>query len=126
RAAGARDSFLADVVGVDEEANTATFWHCGLAPVGLAANPREARQDTHCNRGIGVAGNFQLRPGRVTIARVGWLRGPDYRLFLTGGEALSRPNRFKGNSVDVRLDGDAVTPGPPRGRPGCGDPPAPA
>ena len=109
RALGARDTFLADVVRVDEEANTATFWHCGLAPVGLAADPRDARQDTHCNRGIGIAGNFALRPGRVTVARLGWLRGADYRLFLTGGEALSGPNRFKGNSVDVRLDGDAVT-----------------
>ena len=109
RALGARDTFLADVVRVDEEVNTATFWHCGLAPVGLADNPREARQDTHCNRGIGVAGNFPLRPGRITVARVGWLRGAKYRLFLAGGEALSGPNRFKGNSVDVRFDGDAVT-----------------
>ena len=109
RALGSRDTFLADLVRVDEDANTATFWHCGLAPMRLAANPREARQDKHCNRGIGVAGNFPLRPGRVTIARLGWLRGSEYRLFLTGGEALSGPNRFKGNSVDVGLDGDAVT-----------------
>ncbi len=108
RALGARDSYLADIVRVDEAANTATFWHCGLAPAGLAADPAHAHQDTHCNRGIGVAGNFALRPGRVTIARVGWLRGTTYRLFLTGGEALPGPNRFKGNSVDVRLDGDAA------------------
>src|SRR5262252_6302786 len=109
RALGARDTFLADLVRVDQEASTATFWHCGLAPVSLAADPGGARQDTHCNRGIGVAGNFALRPGRVTVARVGWLRGAQYRLFLTGGEALSGPNRFKGNSIDVRLDRDAVT-----------------
>ena len=30
-------------------------------------------------------------------------------IILSAGEALSGPNRFKGNSVDVRLDGDAVT-----------------
>lgn len=108
QALGARDTYLADVVRVDGAAGTATFWHCGLAPAGLAADPADATQDTHCNRGIGVVGNFPLRPGRVTIARIGWLRDGTYRLFLAGGQALPGPNRFKGNSVDVRLDRDAA------------------
>lgn len=99
-------NYLADVVAVDERRNSATFWHCGLAPVELAADPEHARQDLHCNRGIGVAGNFALKPGRVTIARLSW-SGSRRRLFLAGGEALPGANRFKGNSVDVRIDGDA-------------------
>lgn len=99
-------NYLADVVDVDIQKNTATFWHCGLAPVELAADPDNARQDLHCNRGIGVAGNFALKPGRVTIARIS--RSADHRrLLLAGGEALPGPNRFKGNSVDVLVDGDA-------------------
>lgn len=109
RALGAHDTYLADVVRIDEPSNSATFWHCGLAPSSLAAVPAEARQDTHCNRGIGVAGNFPLRPGRVTIARLGWSGGRTYRLFLAGGEAVVGPNRFKGNSLDVRMDRDATT-----------------
>ena len=99
-------TYLADVVALDDRANTATFWHCGLAPVELAADPGSARQDLHCNRGIGVAGNFPLRPGRVTVARVSW-SGDRHRLLLMGGDALVRPNRYKGNSLEVRLDGDA-------------------
>jgi L-fucose isomerase-like protein len=106
RALGAADVYLADLVRVDEPANMVTFWHCGLAPVDLAAERREAKHDLHCNRGIGVAGNFALRPGRVTVARVSW-SGDRYRLVLAGGEGVPAPNRFKGNSLDVRLDGDA-------------------
>lgn len=101
-------TYLADVVRVDETAGTATFWHCGLAPVELAADPESATQDLHCNRGIGVAGNFPLRPGPVTIARIGRSRD-GYRLLLGAGEALAGPNRFMGNSLDVRIDGDAST-----------------
>ena len=100
-------TYLADVVRVDEAANTVTFWHCGLAPVELAADPEHPRQDLHCNRGIGVAGNFALRAGRLTIARISHSR-EGYRLLLSGGEALAGANRFKGNSVDVRLDTDAA------------------
>jgi L-fucose isomerase-like protein len=103
---GARHNYLADVVRIDREANAATFWHCGLAPRTLAPEGQEATQDLHCNRGIGVAGNFPLRPGPVTILRLGLSAGR-HRLFLTRGEALPGPNRFKGNSVDVRLCGDA-------------------
>jgi L-fucose isomerase-like protein len=105
RALGAADVYLADLVRV-AEGDVVTFWHCGLAPLSLAANPGQARQDTHCNRGIGVAGNFALRGGRVTVARISRSRGR-HRLFLTGGEGMGGPNRFKGNSLDVRLDGDA-------------------
>jgi L-fucose isomerase-like protein len=102
-----RDVYLADVVRVAESQNLVTFWHCGLAPLSLAADPARACQDVHCNRGIGVAGNFALRPGRLTIARLSW-SGGRHRLFLAGGEGVPGPNRYKGNSLDVRLDGDAM------------------
>lgn len=100
-------TYLADVVHLEEARNTATFWHCGLAPAELALEPENARQGLHCNRGIGVAGDFPLRPGRVTIARLSW-SGSSHRLLLAGGEALPGGNRFQGNSLEVRLDGDAT------------------
>jgi L-fucose isomerase-like protein len=106
KALGAEDTYLADVVAIDQARNAVTYWHCGLAPGRLAADPTNAHQDVHCNRGIGVVGNFPLRPGRVTVARIGW--SSSYRLYLTGGEAVPGPNRFKGNSLDVVLDGEAT------------------
>jgi L-fucose isomerase-like protein len=106
KALGAADTYLADVVAVEGARGAVTYWHCGLAPSRLAADPTNACQDVHCNRGIGVVGNFPLRPGRVTVARIGW--SSSYRLYLAGGEALPGPNRFKGNSLEVALDGDAL------------------
>lgn len=106
KALGAGDTYLADVVAVDEDRGSITCWHCGLAPGRLAAEPANAWQDVHCNRGIGVVGNFALRPGRVTLARLGW--SSSHRVYVTAGEAVPGPNRFKGNSLDVVLDTDAL------------------
>lgn len=104
RAVGAAETFIGDTVRLDEAANTVTFWHCGSASPGLAEGSAEVAP--HCNRRVGVAGNFALKPGRVTLARIGRSRsGP--RFLLAGGDALARRNRFQGNSVEVQLDSSA-------------------
>jgi L-fucose isomerase-like protein len=56
----------------------------------------------HCNRRIGVAGNFAIRPGPATLARLGV--GPrGYRLLYVNGEVLDEPmNRFAGNTAVFR------------------------
>ncbi len=107
-AAGSGPSYLVDTVDVDPDAGIVRLWHCGSAATGLAADPDDATQDVHCNRRIGVVGNFALRPGPVMIAR--FTDDPDrpgrLRLLLAGGTALDAPNRFQGNTADVALDGD--------------------
>ena len=63
----------------------------------------------HCNRKLGVAGNFPLRTGPVIAARLtedndtGGLR-----LLIASGTSIPAPNRFQGNSADVVLDADAT------------------
>lgn len=101
-------TYLVDTVDVDEFDNVIRFWHCGAAATSLAADPHDATQDTHCNRGIGVVGNFALRPGPVVLARLTEDEAGGLRLLLAGGTALDRPNRFKGNTADVHLDSDAL------------------
>jgi L-arabinose isomerase len=63
----------------------------------------------HCNRRIGVAGNFALRTGPVILARL--TEQPDrpdrLRLLLASGTSIPEPNRFQGNTAAVRLDTDA-------------------
>jgi L-fucose isomerase-like protein len=105
-ALGAEASYLMDLVELDSAANVVRFWHCGSAPPSLAADPADVEQGRHCNRHLGVAGNFALRPGRVTITRLS-RSGENYRLLLTGGEALPAPNRYQGNTAEVRLDAPA-------------------
>ncbi|MFU8853663.1 hypothetical protein ACNAW0_22145 [Micromonospora sp. SL1-18] len=103
---GAGMSYLVDTVDLDEENDIVRFWHCGSAATALAADPSDAGQYVHCNRRLGVAGNFPLRTGPVIVARL--TEDPDQpsglRLLLTAGESLPEPNRFQGNTAAVRLD----------------------
>lgn len=108
-ALGAGPSFLVDTVDLDEADNVVRFWHCGAAATQLARDPGAATQSVHANRQIGVAGDFALRPGRVCAARLteDLDRPGALRLLVASGTALEAPNRFQGNTADVRLDGDA-------------------
>lgn len=112
-ALGAGTTYLVDTVDVEEQAGIVRLWHCGSAATSLAADPTDATQFVHCNRKIGVAGNFPLKPGQVTMARltedVGSAggSGAGLRLLIARGESLPAPNRFQGNTATVRLDNPA-------------------
>lgn len=109
-ALGSGTTYLVDTVDLDAEQNLVRLWHCGAAATSLAADPGEATQFTHCNRKVGVAGNFPLRTGRVVMARL--TEDPErpgsLRMLLAAGESLPEPNRFQGNTASVRLDADAA------------------
>ncbi|MEO6997059.1 MAG: hypothetical protein ABI112_03160 [Terracoccus sp.] len=109
-ALGSGTTYLVDTVDLDAEQNLVRLWHCGAAATSLAADPGEATQFTHCNRKLGVAGNFPLRTGRVIMARLTEdpARPGALRMLLAAGESLPEPNRFQGNTASVRLDGDAA------------------
>ena len=110
-ALGSGTTYLVDTVDLDAGSNLVRVWHCGAAATSLAADPGDATQFVHCNRKIGVAGNFALRTGRVVLARL--TEDPDphsatgLRLLIASGESISEPNRFQGNTAAVRLDGSA-------------------
>lgn len=107
-ALGAGPTYLVDTVDLDAGDNLIRVWHCGAAATGLAADPGHATQSVHCNRKIGVAGNFPLRTGPVIMARLA--EQPDtggLRLLIASGESVAEPNRFQGNTAAVRMDADA-------------------
>lgn len=97
------DAFVADLVDVarDDEGETAVLWHCGAAPLSMAAERPAA--GVHPNRGIPLTGDFGLRPGRVTIARFSRSRGTT-RLVVGLATVLDGPAPFRGTSGVVRID----------------------
>lgn len=111
-ALGSGTTYLVDTVDLDAEANLVRLWHCGAAATSLAADPAAALQSVHCNRKIGVAGDFPLRTGRVIMARLTEDDDPasasGLRLVLAAGDSIAEPNRFQGNTAAVRLDVDAA------------------
>jgi hypothetical protein len=107
-ALGAGTTYLVDTVDLDAERNVVRLWHCGAAATSLAADPSAATQYVHCNRKIGVAGNFPLKTGPVVMARLTENPGAGgLRLLIAAGESVPEPNRFQGNTAAVRLDADA-------------------
>lgn len=111
-ALGSGTTYLVDTVDLDADRGVVRVWHCGSAATSLAAEPSEATQYVHCNRKIGVAGNFPLRTGRVIMARL--TEDPasssrtGLRLLLASGESVAEANRFQGNTAAVRLDAPAA------------------
>ncbi|MGQ9557207.1 MAG: L-fucose/L-arabinose isomerase family protein [Desulfurispora sp.] len=99
-------AYLGDPVALEEEHNSLIFWHCGAGACSLARPQPGARLGVHPNRQIGPTMEFGLKPGRVTVLRLGKKDGR-LRLFALGGEALDTPQKFLGTSVAVQLDGQA-------------------
>lgn len=110
---GGGTTYLVDTVELDADRNVVRLWHCGSAATALAADPANATQSVHCNRRIGVAGDFPLRTGRVVLCRLTEDNDPastsGLRMLLAAGDSIPEPNRFQGNSAAVRLDADAGT-----------------
>jgi L-fucose isomerase-like protein len=95
--------FMADLVDVDREGDTAVVWHCGLAPVSMADPDQKPHAGIHSNRRMPLLGEFALAPGRVTLARLSQSRGL-LRLVVAGGEMLKAPQSFSGTSGVLRFD----------------------
>lgn len=99
--------FVADLVDLDFEDDTGVLWHCGLAPLEMAAAAPMPRGTIHSNRAMPLLNEFALRAGRVTIARLSQ-SGNESRLVVGGGEMLSRAPAFSGTSGVVRFDAPAA------------------
>ncbi|SFE37872.1 L-fucose isomerase [Lentibacillus persicus] len=100
---GGEAPYLGDMVHVNEASNSVVFWHCGAGAYSLAHPEQGAQPGVHPNRKLGFTMEFGLKPGQVTIFRVGYT--PEgYRLLVMRGKALDTPQRFNGTSVEVELE----------------------
>lgn len=94
--------YMGDVVNLVKENNSIILWHCGFAPYSIANQKTGALAGVHPNRKIGLALDFGIKPGEVTLFRVG--HGPKgYRFIITTGESLDVPNSYHGTSAEIKL-----------------------
>ncbi|WP_319830078.1 sulfoquinovose isomerase [Bacillus solitudinis] len=98
--------YLGDMVHINEASNSAVFWHCGAGAYSLAHPETGAKVGVHPNRKLGFTMEFGLKPGRVTLFRLGYTKSDGYRLLIMRGYALDTPQRFNGTSVEVQLETD--------------------
>ncbi len=99
-------AFGSDIVAFNADADEATLWHCGLAPLSMCDPDVPPAATIHSNREKPLLLQFPLKPGRVTIARLSEASG-EFRLVIGGGEMLSRPAAFTGTSGRIRFDAGA-------------------
>jgi len=109
---GSDENYLVDIVDLDASQGLVRLWHCGSAATKLAADPANATQSTHCNRKLGVAGNFPLKTGPVTLFRIDRDVDPSnrtgLRMVVSRGESIPAPNHFQGNTATVITEPDAA------------------
>jgi len=99
--------FLTDFVSVDAEANTGLLWHGGCAPWSLARQDQPRHLFSHFAGGKGLTAGFALKPGRVTILRLGD-DGHNLRMIATTGLALETEMEVRGTLTRVAFDCDAA------------------
>lgn len=99
-------AYLGDLVEVDETRQTVVFWHCGAGAFSLARSDTGAAAGKHPNRDLGFTLEFGLKPGPVTILRIGESRDGSVRALIGEGDVVDEPQRFRGTSGKVRLAGD--------------------
>ncbi|MDH3605527.1 MAG: hypothetical protein OER12_00865 [Acidimicrobiia bacterium] len=99
--------FVADLVDIDPDDNSAAVWHCGLAPLSMVGQDADASPTVHSNRRKPLLHEFVLKPGRVTIARLSQA-ADRHQLVVGGGEMLPAPLPFSGTAGVVRFDKPAA------------------
>ena len=100
-------TFGSDIVAFDAEADEATLWHCGLAPLSMRHPDAQPEATIHSNREKPLLMQFPLKPGRVTIARLSEATG-EFRLVIGGGAMVNAPPAFTGTSGIIRFDSGAA------------------
>jgi len=95
--------FMCDLISIDEQENSALFWHCGQAARQLHDESSGRDMMDHSLAGQGTVFEGTLKPGRVTVCRISRI-GDAYKLFLVTGTAVSSNKELRGVMSRVVLD----------------------
>ncbi len=99
--------FFCDIISLDGKLGT--VWHCGAAPCSMCKpgfKPEIRRSSTVGGGGVkGCVCEFPLKPGRVTVARIGEKRdGGGFRMLILPGEGVNTDLFVRGNPLNIRFD----------------------
>lgn len=95
--------FFADLVEIDEAANTALLFHCGSAPTSLALDQSASvLEESSLHKVPGVV-EFPLKAGRITFFKLSLLP-QGYAILIASGEALPTEMVVRGNPLLVRFN----------------------
>ncbi len=99
--------FFCDMIVMEGDYGVA--WHCGAAPCQLCkegCQPQLCHSATVEGGGVkGVTNEFPLKPGRVTLARLGEKRdGEGFRMLIATGDGLDTDLFVRGNPLKIKFD----------------------
>jgi len=92
--------FMADLSQVNFEEDYALMWHCGVASPSLWDEKSDLALDSYFAGGKGVAADFVLKSGMVTLFRIDTALGKT-RVFLQRGKAVPMEKQLKGTYAKV-------------------------
>lgn len=95
--------FMTDLIDIDEDENTALFWHCGQAATSLHAAGSDTCATDHSLAGQGLVVEGTLKTGPVTVARFVQVDGA-YKLFVARGDAVPTERLVKGVMVNAKME----------------------
>ncbi|MEM9168367.1 MAG: hypothetical protein AAGC56_01835 [Pseudomonadota bacterium] len=89
--------WMADLVDIDFDDDTAVFWHCGLAPLSMCDPEATPEATIHTNRKMPLLHQFPLKPGPITLARLSRARN-ETKLVVGRADVRRAPMAFTGTS----------------------------
>jgi len=101
-------TFFADLVIFDEKDDTGIFWHCGAAPACLCkpgSKPCIRKHPVIDGGGKkGVAVEFPLKPGHVTVCRIGENLEGNLRLMVFSAEGIETEQCIRSTPLKVKFE----------------------
>jgi L-fucose isomerase-like protein len=95
-------AWMADLVDITPENDTAVLWHCGLAPLSMRDPEADAQATIHTNRKMPLLHQFPIKPGKVTLARLSRAKN-EVKLMIASAEVVRAPMAFTGCSGTVKF-----------------------
>ena len=98
--------FFCDLIMCEPDKEYGVVWHCGAAPCKLCKKGfKNSLRNSSTVVTKGVVNEFPLKPGRVTLARLGETRdGDGFRMLIAPGEAIDTDLFVRGNPLKVKFD----------------------